>query len=238
MDALTAAHRTLPMPSMVRVTNLENGRQLALRVNDRGPFFNNRIIDVSRRAARLLGFDRQGTARVRVEIMEAESRQLAMLWGAENSAVAQTAQATPGGDAQSPQVTAAPAGSVTAEALAPPLGAAAAPAGPTVPKTQPGAAIELGKMESGPQPDGRVTVVPVRKTAMYIQAGAFTNVGNASRLQAKLALLGRSQIVPAMVGNQRFYRVRVGPIATLAKADALLARIIAAGHPEARLIVD
>src|SRR5262249_28723391 len=49
MNALTAAHRTLPMPSMVRVTDLENGRQIVLRVNDRGPFVNNRIIDVSRR---------------------------------------------------------------------------------------------------------------------------------------------------------------------------------------------
>src|SRR5882672_1868927 len=57
MNALTAAHRTLPMPSMVRVTNLDNGRQIALRVNDRGPFVNNRIIDVSRRAAQLLGFE-------------------------------------------------------------------------------------------------------------------------------------------------------------------------------------
>src|SRR5215510_258531 len=81
MNALTAAHRTLPMPSMVRVTNLENGRQIALRINDRGPFVNNRIIDVSRRAAQLLGFEQQGTARVRVEVMEAESRQLAALYG-------------------------------------------------------------------------------------------------------------------------------------------------------------
>src|SRR5262245_12419431 len=53
MNALTAAHRTLPMPSMVRVTNLENGRQIVLRVNDRGPFARSRIIDVSRRASQL-----------------------------------------------------------------------------------------------------------------------------------------------------------------------------------------
>src|SRR5690606_18692928 len=78
MNALTAAHRTLPMPSMVRVTNLGNGRAVVLRVNDRGPFAHGRIIDVSRRAAQLLGFERQGTARVRVEILEAESRALAM----------------------------------------------------------------------------------------------------------------------------------------------------------------
>ena len=55
-DALTAAHRTLPMPVNVRVTNLDNGKSLVVRVNDRGPFAKGRIIDVSERAAKLLGF--------------------------------------------------------------------------------------------------------------------------------------------------------------------------------------
>lgn len=67
MNELTAAHPTLPLPSRVRVTNLENGRSLVLKVNDRGPFARNRIIDVSRRAAQLLGFRQAGTARVRVQ---------------------------------------------------------------------------------------------------------------------------------------------------------------------------
>lgn len=79
MNALTAAHKTLPMPSAVQVTNLRNGRTLALRVNDRGPFVNGRIIDVSRRAAQLLGFERDGVAKVRVEIMPDESRRLAYI---------------------------------------------------------------------------------------------------------------------------------------------------------------
>ncbi len=70
MDALTAAHKTLPMPVKVRVTNLENGRSLVLRVNDRGPFVHGRVIDVSRRAAELLGFKQQGIARVRVQLIE------------------------------------------------------------------------------------------------------------------------------------------------------------------------
>ena len=76
MHALTAAHRTLPLPSIVKVTNLENGRSLVLRVNDRGPYAKNRIIDISKRGAQLLGFQTQGTAKVRVEIMEEESKQL------------------------------------------------------------------------------------------------------------------------------------------------------------------
>jgi rare lipoprotein A len=66
MWALSAAHPTLPLPSLVYVTNLENGHTLLLRVNDRGPYVNNRVIDVSRAAARYLGYETRGTARVRV----------------------------------------------------------------------------------------------------------------------------------------------------------------------------
>ncbi len=73
LNELTAAHTTLPMPSIVEVTNLENGRELQLRVNDRGPFAGSRLIDVSRRAAQLLGFEEQGTTLVRVRILKEES---------------------------------------------------------------------------------------------------------------------------------------------------------------------
>ncbi|MEI6418499.1 MAG: septal ring lytic transglycosylase RlpA family protein [Sphingomonadales bacterium] len=65
-DGVTAAHKTLPMPSWVEVHNLDNGRRLTVRINDRGPFVAGRIIDLSRRAAQLLGVDGPGTARVRV----------------------------------------------------------------------------------------------------------------------------------------------------------------------------
>ncbi len=72
-NSLTAAHPTLPLPSVVRVTNLENGSSVILRVNDRGPFAKNRIIDVSSQAAKVLGFYEQGTARVKVELLPNES---------------------------------------------------------------------------------------------------------------------------------------------------------------------
>ena len=89
MNTLTAAHRTLPLPSIVRVTNLENGRSLILRVNDRGPFAKNRIIDVSKRASQLLGFQTQGTAKVKVEILEKESKALkAALTGTKSNSYA------------------------------------------------------------------------------------------------------------------------------------------------------
>lgn len=67
MHSIAAAHPTLPMPSYVRVTNKDNGRSMVVRVNDRGPYHGNRVIDVSQRAADLLGFKSRGTARVKVE---------------------------------------------------------------------------------------------------------------------------------------------------------------------------
>ena len=76
-NELTAAHKTLPLPSIVRVTNLENGRSLIVRVNDRGPYARGRIIDMSKRSAELLGFRRQGVAKVRVQVLESESRKVA-----------------------------------------------------------------------------------------------------------------------------------------------------------------
>jgi rare lipoprotein A len=66
---LTAAHRTLPFSTVVRVTNLENGRSVLLRINDRGPFVAGRILDVSRKAAEELGFIQAGTVAVRLEIL-------------------------------------------------------------------------------------------------------------------------------------------------------------------------
>ncbi len=76
MNALTAAHPTLPMPTIVRVTNLDNGRSVIVRINDRGPFAEERIIDMSRAGARELGFENAGLARVRVTVMREASLQL------------------------------------------------------------------------------------------------------------------------------------------------------------------
>ena len=66
---LTAAHKTLPLPCVVEVTNLENGRRTRVRVNDRGPFAEGRLIDLSKAAADQLGFTRQGVTRVRIRLM-------------------------------------------------------------------------------------------------------------------------------------------------------------------------
>ena len=77
LNQVSAAHKTLQLPSVVEVTNLQNSRALKVRVNDRGPFAGDRVIDLSRRAAQLLGFERAGTAPVRVRIIKDESIKVA-----------------------------------------------------------------------------------------------------------------------------------------------------------------
>ncbi len=105
--SVSAAHRTLPLPSLVRVTNLENGRSMVVRVNDRGPFARGRIIDMSRRGAEALGFYGPGTAKVRVELLADESRMMkeAALRGQRINPV-QLASAAPPPAPSQPQVVA------------------------------------------------------------------------------------------------------------------------------------
>jgi|KBSSwiStaDraftv2_1062776.scaffolds.fasta_scaffold655002_2 rare lipoprotein A len=229
MNDLTAAHRTLPMPSMVRVTNLENGRVLALRVNDRGPYAKGRILDVSRRGAQLLGFDANGTARVRVQVMAEESRLMAA-----QAQAGQPVALMPG--ETKPQ--AAPTAAVVAQPLAPPPGVAASAPPPAAVKPKPVVAAPAQVAVAPIVPDGRVTQVPVHATNLYIQAGAFTNQSNAVRLQAKLRPIGTTSITPIRVDGQRFFRVRLGPIATVDQADTMLDRVVGSGVPQARIVVD
>lgn len=91
MNAMTAAHPTLPMPTIVRVTNLDNGRSVIVRINDRGPFAEERIIDMSRAGARELAFENKGLARVRVTVLREASLRLKRAGG-----VAEAEGAIPG----------------------------------------------------------------------------------------------------------------------------------------------
>lgn len=76
MEELTAAHPTLPLPSVARITNLKNGKSVIVRVNDRGPFSKNRVIDVSEKTADILGFKDRGTTEVKVELLRNETDEL------------------------------------------------------------------------------------------------------------------------------------------------------------------
>ena len=230
LNAMTAAHRTLPMPTIVRVTNLENGRSVELRVNDRGPYARGRIIDVSRRAAQLLGFEQQGTAKVRVQVMVPESIQVASLAGRRGTDP-EIAAATP---ASAP----APVAPVVASVLPPPPGVVAATDQPLPPAP---VVAQLQPPPSQPIPDPplpqTVSVVPVKPSAIYIQAGAFSSIDNAVRLKTQLDRLGAVSVTGTKVSGMTMYRVRVGPVPSVDQADALLNQVIATS-PEARIVVN
>ncbi len=231
MNQVSAAHRTLPLPSLVRVTNLENGRSLVVRVNDRGPYAHGRILDMSRRGAQLLGYEKKGTARVKVEILKDQSLAL------KNSLVNQVAgkdAPIKAGSMQKPMV--------SAEQLSVPQGGQAAPQPATVqakPVTAPPSPVKTAMAEPNmAKPSTKVKTYAVMPTRMYIQAGAFSRFDNANRVKATLSSVGDVQVSQVLVNGRDFYRVRVGPYQSLDQADKILEDVISAGYPAAKIIVE
>lgn len=219
---VSAAHTTLPMPSLVRVTNLENGRSMVVRVNDRGPFAHGRIIDLSRRAAQLLGFEQQGTAKVRVQALTRDD--------SGETQMAQTAVGLTPPELQSP-ITSAPRAGVTAQALPPPDSAGSRTRAPDAePSVRRGHETPVPvRLEAPPPPivaadlEGTLQDGPASPgAAIFVQAGAFTDQENATRLSSKLQVLAESQVLPAMIQGVEFFRVRLGPVPDVATADRLL----------------
>lgn len=244
MNKMTAAHPTLPMPTIVRVTNLENNRSVLLRVNDRGPFAKNRIIDVSRRAAAKLGFMRAGTARVRVTVLR--DRTIALKRRAGVVAVARVSTPKTGPDPMDPThrdrfesgtVTVAdkgPADDDEPAARRDDTRPAGGRSGPVDLRPR-----DLRAEERVPAP----TVVaaptdPATARRIFIQAGAYTERNRALRIGRKLKPLGRTSVSAVSVRETRFYRVRVGPVRTAAESDRVLARMVAMGYTGARIVVE
>ena len=163
MYAMTAAHKTLPLPAYARVTNLRNGRSVVVRINDRGPFVANRLIDLSYTAAAKLDMLREGTTLVEVRTI------------------------TPG--------------------TAPPP--------------------ELTRANESPAP------------TLYVQAGAFADEGNARRLLDRLHNAGlASAFVLSRPEPKKLYRVRVGPVSSVAQFDELAGQLARLGIPDARLALE
>jgi len=217
MNAVSAAHRTLPMPSIVRVTNLNNGRSLKLKVNDRGPFAKNRIIDLSRRAAQLLGFEREGTALVRVEIVADESRRFALL-------SQKDLKSYPAIASQKIEIVSLP-------------GSPSAPQSLKIGNNQqPKNTI----ISAGSRPfRAKVKIVPVKAVKkIYVQAGAFVYPELAEKMRKLLEPVGPTRIIEAIIGKRRYFRVQVGPAGSVREGDKLLNLVIASGYPKARLVVD
>lgn len=219
MNDVTAAHPTLPLPSMVKVTNLDNGRVLEVRVNDRGPYHSTRIIDLSRRAAQLLGFYDAGTARVRVEVDAPASMELKSL----------AMRAHP---PEMPKIIAAPRATVSELSLAPVVATGAEIAAPVKPTAPP------QKMAALPPPKTPARAIPSAgvNSGIFVQAGAFSDLKNAKRLEAQLKSFGPVLLLPVMVNNTAVYRVRLGPVDDDATAESLVARVKSLGYDDAQIV--
>lgn len=232
MNALTAAHKTLPLPTKVRVTNLENGRSIVVRVNDRGPFVNGRIIDLSRRAAQLLGFHRQGIAKVRVQL---DGPQAPLTIAAKAETPLEQQRALP----------AVPRGDVAAQQLPPPPGVKQAVprrAEPTARVASADDRVELptvARSEADAVPDeAELRQLAVQPSSIFVQAGAFSLAENANRLRAQLSWIGPSEITNVVVKGQEIFRVRIGPLQSVSNADDVLQQVLQQGIMDAHIIVN
>ena len=225
MYGMTAAHKTLPLPAYVRVTNLQNGRSVVVRVNDRGPFVGNRIIDLSYSAAVKLDMLRNGTAMVEVRTIDPSVPPPVI-----------TASATPAPAAAPPAATAltivAPAAAAPASSA--PAGSARAGSTPAVAPaaTAPGAAT--------PTAGSGVTSPAAAATALFVQAGAFSDPANAERLAEKLrgGNYGKVIVRDDQIAGRRMYRVRIGPVPSVAEFDRVVAALERAGINDAHLALD
>jgi rare lipoprotein A len=221
--ALMAAHRTLQLPAVLAVWNLETGREILVRVNDRGPAQPGRVIGLSRRAAELLGIPPGGTAQVRITVEEGPSRALA--------------RAMPGAEGAPLAIATAPSGAVESETLAPPPGVRASDRVRQVaarPVAQAIAPAEPPPPERLPEQVAQRPAMPGRLVA---ETGTFFRRDLAQRQAARLAGLG-ARVEAFGAGRQQQYRVRLGPFADLAEADRAVAGALAAGMPEVALFLE
>ena len=214
MNDVTAAHPTLPLPSRVRVTNLENGRQLVLRVNDRGPFIDGRLIDVSRRAAQLLGFYRKGLAEVRVEYLGLDHIEPDVPWPVDSPKTL-PANGTPSATATSREV----ASSVRAVERPPPV------------KPVRTAALNPPQAENGHAAAGGS-----RSRGLLVEAAVLEERDDADRLSAIVRSLGTVAVEPERRSGRVVYAVRIGPVDSDDEAATILAQLNQAGLTESHII--
>jgi len=221
---LMGAHRTLQLPVILTVWNLETGREIRLRVNDRGPAQPGRILGLSRRAAELLGIPAGGTAQVRITVEAEASRALAgTLSGVEQAVL---------------PIAAAPSAAVEIEALAPPPGARSAE------RMHQLAATRRLPAAATPEPSAPPERLPeqvVQRTPMpgrlVVEAGTFFRRDLAQRQAVRLAGLG-ARVEPLGSGRGQQFRVRLGPYASPDEADRAVSGVLAAGLPEVRIVVE
>lgn len=204
MNRISAAHKHLPLPTWVRVTNLENGRTLDVRVNDRGPFHGERVIDLSHAAARALGYADQGIARVRVEAIDF------------GTAVAQPPRPPVSAPGTTPPQRLAETTPTVTTPVTDAAGIGASSAAAAEPATASSATAALPSATAAPE-------------LIWLQAGAFRDRDSARQLAAAIDdLVGHEAKVEMIAQADDLVRVRLGPFADAFAAERLQAVLMTA----------
>ncbi len=233
--AMSAAHKTLPLPTYARITNLNNRRSIVIRINDRGPFHEDRLIDLSYAAAVKLGVVKTGTALVEVRAIDPrhpESDSEPFL-AAQTTKTQATADATEHLENRRTAMTSPPK-SVNVQ---------------VTPRPAPELTVEsTTKLVSEPIPsrlDTPVTTADDRRSlageAIYLQLGAFGDPQNAERLRAELATRlrsGRVRILTPEATGTALYKVRVGPLASEQDVAQLTEQLAALGLERPQRVSD
>lgn len=231
MNRLTAAHATLPLPSYVKVTNLKNGREIVVRVNDRGPFVDTRVMDLSKAAAIALGYKDQGMTNVRIQYIgpaplndKGGAHLMAMNDELDRGTplrkmIARAEKHQGRGYSSKTQV-------------------AEAQPKKTLFSSDPPAKMEtVAYVEPAPVPaPAPQETVASGEMSYFVQLGSFADGANAARARDQFAAVWPVQSIEVLGASGPVYRVRLGPIADGNDAETALADAYSAGYTDARLV--
>ena len=206
-NIVSAAHKTLPMPSIVRVTNLENDKVLEIRINDRGPFVRRRIIDLSKKAAEILGVIKSGTAKVRVQIIEDKSRKIAMDY--EEKIFISDA-----GMSDKIEKKVIEKQSLSNKQIKP---------------------VNLSSKKTIESNEKYNTKNSFKKKIL-VQVGAFNDIRNANSLKKKLIDF-KAFIEREFVKEKYLYRVRIGPMSEISFAEKIIKKLDLLGFSNSEIIL-
>ena len=264
-EIMSAMHKTLPLPSMVRITNLENGNVAIVRVNERGPYVNNRLIDVSQKTAEALEFNMVGTTMVKVEVLPDESRKLKQeIFNVNGMSMEDTLlneESVISTDIQINSLDETPKPLYQPDEENTILYAERGVQSLNNEQTNSSGIVSITKPVSEAVTDGTKNVIatvvqPVQISSEklleapiepklitpisghYIQAGAFSNIQNAENLKKSLEEFGPVQLYETTVNNKTLIRVRMGPFESKENAQELLEKLKTVGYNQAKIIYE
>jgi rare lipoprotein A len=234
MYAMTAAHKTLPLPTYVRVTNLDNGRTAVVKVNDRGPFYANRLIDLSYAAARKLGIVAAGTAPVDVRAIDpAHPRPDASFL---------VSKSLPHVVPRGPRSELGIATSSDQSDVR--RGKASDRSEPKIAHVRAKAATKVAADATKPEPRvaaaSRRGVLSASTQAVYLQVGAFGRRSNAEHLRERLLehLAEHVLVSTTDKDNRLLYKVHIGPLYSHAKAKRVSQKLLALGFTQPEVVAE